>query len=293
MKKDKKGTRKKLAADNKANKDIKKRPLSNETVSPSRKAYLKRIKRDKTLVIFFRVFILVFFIAIWELLAEIGAIDAFLFSSPTRIAKTLADLQQSGELFKHVFTTLYETIAGFVLATIFGCAVSVALWWSENVRKILEPYIVVLNALPKIALGPVIIIAFGSGTEAIVFMTFLVTVIVTTINMLSGFMNTEKGKILLLRSMGASKKDILCNLVLPGSRGTFVSALKVNVGLSWIGSIMGEYVVSRQGIGYLIVYGGQVLKLDLVMTGTVLLCILAAAMYAAVLLFEKAVKRRK
>lgn len=262
-------------------------------VSPSRRQYLKRIKRDKILVIFFRIFILVFFIAMWELLAATGTIDAFLFSSPTRIAKTLGELQQSGELFKHIFTTLYETVAGFILATIVGCAVSVALWWSENVRKILEPYIVVLNALPKIALGPVIIIAFGSGTEAIVFMTFLVTVIVTTINMLSGFMHTEKGKILLLRSMGATKKDILLNLVLPGSREAFVSALKVNVGLSWIGSIMGEYVVSRQGIGYLIVYGGQVLKLDLVMTGTVLLCILAAAMYAAVLLFEKAVKRRK
>lgn len=262
-------------------------------VSPSRRAYLKRTKRDKILVIFFRIFIFVFFLATWELLAATGVIDAFLFSSPARIAKTLAELYRSGELFKHIFTTLFETVAGFALATVFGCAVSVALWWSENARKITEPYVVVLNALPKIALGPVIIIAFGSGTEAIVFMTFLVTVIVTTINMLSGFMHTDKGKILLLRSMGASKKDVLLNLVLPGSREAFVSTLKVNVGLSWIGSIMGEYVVSRQGIGYLIVYGGQVLKLDLVMTGTVLLCILAAAMYAAVLLFEKAVKRRK
>ena len=262
-------------------------------LSPSRREYLKRIRRDKIIVVFFRIFLLLFFIGLWELLAATGAIDAFLFSSPTRIVNTLAELHLSGELYKHIFTTLYETVLGFILATAVGCLISVLLWWSENTRKILEPYIVVLNALPKIALGPVIIIAFGSGTEAIVFMTFLVTVIVTVINMLNGFLRTEAGKILLLRSMGASKKDILINLVLPGSVDTFVSALKVNVGLSWIGSIMGEYVVSRQGIGYLIVYGGQVLKLDLVMTGTVLLCVLAAAMYAAVLLFEKSVKRLK
>lgn len=262
-------------------------------LSPSRREYLRRIRRDKIIVVFFRIFLLLFFIGLWELLAATGTIDAFLFSSPTRIVNTLAELHSSGELYKHIFTTLYETVLGFILATAVGYLISVLLWWSENTRKILEPYIVVLNALPKIALGPVIIIAFGSGTEAIVFMTFLVTVIVTVINMLSGFLRTEPGKILLLRSMGANKKDILINLVVPGSVDTFVSALKVNVGLSWIGSIMGEYVVSRQGIGYLIVYGGQVLKLDLVMTGTVLLCILAAAMYAAVLLFEKWVKRRK
>lgn len=262
-------------------------------LSPSRREYLRRIRRDKIIVVFFRIFLLLFFIGLWELLAATDTIDAFLFSSPTRIVNTLAELHSSGELYKHIFTTLYETVLGFILATAVGYLISVLLWWSENTRKILEPYIVVLNALPKIALGPVIIIAFGSGTEAIVFMTFLVTVIVTVINILSGFLRTEPGKILLLRSMGANKKDILINLVVPGSVDTFVSALKVNVGLSWIGSIMGEYVVSRQGIGYLIVYGGQVLKLDLVMTGTVLLCVLAAAMYAAVLLFEKSVKRRK
>lgn len=263
-------------------------------LSPSRREYLKRRKRDKVVVLFFRVFILLFFIGLWELLAATGVIDCFMYSSPTRIIKTIGELYESGQLFSHIFTTLYETVAGFLIATAVGCAISVALWWSENVRKILEPYIVVLNALPKIALGPVIIIAFGAGTGAIIFMTFLVTVIVTIINMLSGFMQTDGGKILLLKSMGANKADILINLVLPGSLKAFVSALKVNVGLSWIGSIMGEYVVSKQGIGYLIVYGGQVFKLDLVMTGTVLLCLLAAAMYALVLLFERlTVKRRK
>lgn len=262
-------------------------------LSPSRIKYLAKRKRNAATVVFFRIFILVALVAGWEITARLGIIDAFVFSSPSRVAKTLADLYVSGELFTHLGTTLYETVAGFLLATLVGCTASVLLWCFETARKISEPYLVVLNALPKIALGPLIIIVFGAGTSSIVFMTFLVTVIVTTINMLNGFLQTEQGKILLLRSMGANKADILFRLVLPGSLPAFVSALKVNVGLSWIGSIMGEYIVSKQGIGYLIVYGGQVFKLDLVMAGTVLLCVLAAAMYALVLLFEKLTLKRR
>lgn len=263
------------------------------TISPSRKEYLVKRKRNAVTVIFFRAFVLIATVLLWELFARTGIIDAFVFSSPTRVAKTLVDLYVDGELLVHCGTTLFETLSGFILATFFGCAFSVLLWCFETLRKISEPYVVVLNALPKIALGPIIIIVFGAGTASIVFMTFLVTVIVTTINMLNGFLQTDRGKILLLKSMGANKFDLLFRLVLPGALPAFVSALKVNVGLSWIGSIMGEYVVSKQGIGYLIVYGGQVFKLDLVMAGTVLLCIFAAAMYALVLLFERLTVKRK
>ena len=151
----------------------------------------------------------------------------------------------------------------------------------------LEPYIVVLNALPKIALGPLIIIWFGTGSEAIVFMTVLVGIIVATLNMLSAFVSTDPNKILLMRSMGANKFQILWKLVLPSSYPAIISMLKVNVGMAWIGSIMGEYIVSRAGLGYLIVYGGQVFKLDLVMSATFILCLLAAGMYALVVLLEK------
>lgn len=154
-------------------------------------------------------------------------------------------------------------------------------------KRVLEPYIVVLNSLPKIALGPIIIIWFGSGRKSIVFMTVLITIIVTVINLLNGFLLTEKSKILLLEAMGAKKIQILFNLVMPGSLPTLISTLKVNVGMAWIGSIMGEYLVSREGIGYLIVYGGQAFKLDLVMASTVILCVLAGAMYACIALIEK------
>lgn len=256
-------------------------------LSPARKAYLKKIKQDGVIIKTARLAVLIVFFGLWEFSARIGAIDAFLFSCPTKIALTIASLYKNGNLLTHVAVTLGETLAGFAIATVLGTAAAVALWCFTRLRKIAEPYVIVLNALPKIALGPVIIIAFGSGVKSIIFMTVIVTVIVTAINMLNAFMQTEKGKLLLLKSMGASKAQTLKTLVLPAAAPAFFSTLKVNVGLSWIGSIMGEYLVSRQGLGYLIVYGGQVLQLDLVMTSTVILSVLAALMYAAVALLEK------
>lgn len=257
------------------------------TVSLERKRYLTKLKRTTIVIWTMRLLILTFFLLIWEVCSIYGIIDPFLFSSPSRIIATFKQLYSNGDLFLHIGTTLYETILGFLIASIIGTIIAVILWCFESLRKIFEPYIVVLNALPKIALGPIIIIAFGSGTKSIIFMTVLVTIIVTVINMLTGFSQTDSGKILLLKSMGANKIQILLKLVLPGSIPTLISTLKVNVGLSWIGSIMGEYIVSKQGLGYLIVYGGQVLKLDLVMFSTVSLCILATLMYLFVLLLQK------
>ena len=161
------------------------------------------------------------------------------------------------------------------------------MWWSEGVRMVLEPYVVVLNSLPKIALGPIIIVWCGSGSKAIIFMAVLIGIIVALITMLNGFLETDENKILLLRSMGANKLQILLKLVIPGSIPTIISTLKISVGMAWIGSIMGEYLVSRAGLGYLIVYGGQVFKLDLVMASTVVLCILATGMYSIIAYLEK------
>ncbi|MBP5177130.1 MAG: ABC transporter permease [Clostridia bacterium] len=249
--------------------------------------YLKKQKRTTVCVNFTRFGILVAFLFVWEALSSFGIIDGFLFSSPSRILRTIKDLYSSGELFAHVGTTLYETLLGFAIASALGITIAVAMWWSGFLRRVLEPYVVTLNSLPKIALGPLIIIWFGAGTASIVFMAVIITVIVTVISMLSGFMETDENKILLLRSMRANKAQIFTRLVFPASLPTLISTLKINVGMSWIGSVMGEYLVSRQGIGYLIVYGGQVFKLDLVMASTVILCALAGLMYAAVSFLEK------
>ena len=251
--------------------------------------YLNRLKRNNILVHAVRIAVLLAFLLLWELSARFEWINPFITSSPSRIWDTVVSLYKNGTLFYHVGTTLWETLLGFFIAVVLGYGIALLLWWSEGFRKIAEPYLVVLNALPKIALGPLIIIWCGTGSKPIVFMTILIGLIVAILNMLNGFMETDENKILLLRSMGAGKRQILTKLVVPSSLPAFISMLKINVGMAWIGSVMGEYMVSKAGIGYLIVYGGQVFKLDLVMTADVILCLLAAGMYAIVALVEKAV----
>ncbi len=265
----------------------------NKNFSPNHLQYLKKVKKEKILVNFLRAFILILFFGLWEFFAQIGVIDSFITSSPSKIFTTIITLFAENQLLYHMWVTFYETLIGFLISVVLGTLIALALWWSERARRVLEPYIVVLNSLPKIALGPIIIVWCGSGSKAIIFMTVLIGIIVTIITMLNGFIATDKNKILLLRSMGANKLTILSKLVLPGSVPTFISMLKINVGMAWIGSIMGEYLVSRAGLGYLIVYGGQVFKLDLVMSATLILCLLAAFMYSSVALLEKLIVKYK
>ena len=251
--------------------------------------YLRGVKKKSILVNAVRIAVLLGLLVLWELSATLGWVNPFITSSPSRVGKTIVDMQKNGSLTLHVSTTLWETLLGFAIAVAVGYSVALLLWWSECFRRVAEPYLVVLNALPKIALGPLIIIWCGTGSKAIVFMTVLIGLIVAIMNMLGGFMATDQNKLLLLRSMGASKWQILTKLVIPSSLPNFISMLKINVGMAWIGSIMGEYIVSKAGIGYLIVYGGQVFKLDLVMSAVFILCVLAAIMYALVALLEKLV----
>lgn len=265
----------------------------NNTFSRERALYLNKRKKDKIAVIFWRITLLIALIGCWELFAEIGIIDPFITSSPSRVVVTVRNLFVNDNFSYHVGVTLYETLFGFILTVCIGYLIALLLWWSEKVRNILEPYIVVLNSLPKIALGPIIIIWFGSGEKAIIFMAFIIGIIVAIMTMLNGFLAADKNKILLLRSFGANKLQILTKLVMPSSLPTLISMLKISVGMAWIGSIMGEYLVSRAGLGYLIVYGGQVFKLDLVMASTVVLCVMATLMYVLVAMLEKIIIKYK
>ncbi|MBO4990370.1 MAG: ABC transporter permease [Clostridia bacterium] len=255
--------------------------------------YLKKQKRQSIFIHCMRIGVLVLLLGIWELAADLELVNPFITSSPSRIVLCIVDLFRNGSLLFHIWTTLWETLLGFFLAVLIGFVLALFLWWSDGFRKIAEPYIVVLNALPKIALGPLIIIWCGTGSKAIVLMTILVSLIVATLNLLNGFLATDRGKIRLLESMGAGQLQILVKLVLPSSLPSILSMLKICVGMAWIGSIMGEYIVSKAGLGYLIVYGGQVFKLDLVMSATVILCILAGVMYGVISLIEKRVVKHK
>ncbi len=261
--------------------------MKNANYSKEHILYLKKNKRFKILINVVRVGLLVAVLGIWELLADLKVIDSFVTSSPSRVAKTLADLYRNGTLFTHIGITLMETLVGFVIAVVLGYSIAVLLYMSDGAHKVFEPYIVVLNALPKIALGPLIIIWIGTGYPAIIFMTVIVAIIVCIMNTLTGFLSVDKTMLTLMQAMGAKKREILFKLIIPASVPSLINTLKVAVGLAWIGSVMGEYVSSRAGLGYLIVYGGQVFKLDLVMTSTFILCILAGGMYGIIALIEK------
>lgn len=254
--------------------------------------YLRKHRNNTIKILGFQIGILLLIIFLWELLTRLEVIDDFIMSSPSRIIKMLKQLGEQ-HIFKHIGITVLECILGFTISTILGVFIAILLWWSTTLRRILEPYLVVLNSLPKIALGPIIIIWVGAGMKAIVTMAVLICIIVTIISVLNGFLTADEGKILLLESMGASKFQILTKLILPYSIPNFISVLKINVGLAWVGTIMGEYLVSAAGLGYLIIYGGQVFKLDLVMTSTVILCILATLMYLAVALVEKHINKKR
>ena len=264
-----------------------------ENYSKEHLKYLKNAQKKTAIIFVVRFAVLLLLLGFWELAAAMQWVNPFITSSPSRILETIGEMYRNGSLFLHVGTTLWETLLGFAIAVALGYAIALLLWWSEIFRRVSEPYLVVLNALPKIALGPLIIIWCGTGSEAIVFMTVIIGLIIAIMNMLGGFMATDEGKLLLMRSMGANKAQILTKLVIPSALPNFISMLKINVGMAWIGSIMGEYIVSKAGIGYLIVYGGQVFKLDLVMSAVFILCVLAAIMYAIVALVEKLVIKNK
>lgn len=265
---------------------------SSTNVSSEHAAYLKKLKRNKAFIITIQVIIIVAFIAIWELMGQLGLINTFIVSSPSRIVATLARLYSSGELFMHIGITTLETVAGFIIGTLLGTLIAVLLWWSPTLAKILDPYMVVLNALPKIALGPILIVWVGAGMEAIIVMALLISTIVTIMTVLSGFNEISSENQLLMRTLGATRMQTFTKVILPASIPTVMSALKLSVGMSWVGVIVGEYLVSKAGLGYLIVYGGQVFQLDLVMTSIAILCVIAALMYYAVAIPEKYISKR-
>ncbi len=264
----------------------------NETMSNDRKKYLKRIKNRKIEILITQISIVVTFIALWEMLAQIGKIDSFITSQPSRILETFLDLS-SNDLLKHLKITCIETLVGFSLGTIMGIAIAIILWWSPFISKVSEPFLVILNALPKVALGPVIIIWVGSGTPAIIVMALAISLIVTILNILNGLMSTDKEKIKMAETFKANKLQILTKIVLPANIPTLFNTLKVNIGLSLVGVISGEFLVSKGGLGYLIVYGGQVFKLDLVMTSVIILAIVAAVMYESIEILEKIIMKQK
>ena len=231
-------------------------------------------------------------VALWEIMAQLGVIDSFITSQPSRVVKTIINLS-SNDLLMHLGVTCTETIIGFVSGVLLGLVIASVLWWFKTFSQIFEPYLVILNSLPKIALGPIIIIWVGAGMKAIIVMALAISLVVTVMELLNGFNNTDKDKIKMARTFGATKAQIFTKIVLPSNVTTLVNSLKINLGLSLVGVIAGEFLVSKAGLGYLIVYGGQVFKLDLVMASVIILAVFAAIIYKLVLIFEKIVLKNR
>lgn len=257
-----------------------------KNTSTEHEDYMKKVKKRKKAIIITQVLILVIWLAVWEILARLGWIDTFLTSHPSGIWKLFLNYAKNGRLFYHVGISVFETIIGFLAGTILGVIIAIILWWSDFLAKVLDPYLVVLNSLPKTALAPIVILWVGAGYSGIIVTAITVSIVITIMNVYIGFTSVDEDKIKLLQTFGATKFQVLKKVVLPSSIPTIISTIKVNIGLSWVGVIVGEFLVSKAGIGYLIVYGGQVFKLDLVMMSVFILAIISAVMYHLIALLE-------
>lgn len=255
------------------------------------KLYLKNIKRNNFLIRLSQFIIIILFIVIWQILVDKNLINAFIFSSPKRVVDTIINLHQTNNLYQHIWVTVYETLISFLLGTGIGIVIATIMWWNKFIAKVIDPYLTVLNSLPKVALGPIIIIWSGAGIRSIILMALLISTIITIINVYQGFSDTDINKIKLMKSFNATKRQIYTKLILPANYNNIISTLKINISMSLIGVIMGEFLVSKSGLGYLIMYGSQVFNLNLVIAGIVILCIIAAIMYYLILYIEKRFNR--
>lgn len=255
--------------------------------------FLKNIRRRKLLVIFFQIFILIFFLCIWEILSYLEILNPFLYSSPSRIFSTISNLFISNNLISHIGVTLYETLFSFFIASFIGFLVATILWWNKFISDVIDPYLTILNSLPKVALGPLIIIWVGASTNSIIIMALLIATFVSIINIYNGFISVDNNFILLMRSMKASKFQIFTKVILPSNVRSLISAFKINISMSLIGVIMGELLVSKSGLGYLIMYGSQVFNINLTITATFILGVLSYLMYFAVNKLDKYLEKKQ
>lgn len=260
-------------------------------VSATHQKFLQDYKKNKVKIRIAQWSIFVFFLFIWEFSSQVGWLNSFIFSSPSRVLKTIINMGKDGSLFYHTGITLLETFVSFALVIIIGLAFAVLLWWNDSISKVLEPYLVILNSLPKTALAPIFIVWLGNNMKTIIVAAVSVAVFGSIITLYSNFQAVEEDKMKLIYTFGGTKKDILFKVILPSNIPSIISVMKVNIGLSLVGVIIGEFLAAKAGLGYLIIYGSQVFKLDWVIMSIVILCIVASGLYGILSYVEKRVKR--
>lgn len=261
--------------------------VTDTNVSMAQRAYVKKYLSTLKVVRLYQIVILVAFLLVWEITTRVGILDSFVFSSPSRVIKSFLEMTEDGSIFYHMGITLAETFISFSLVIGLGILLAVLLWWNEKASKVLEPYLVVLNSLPKSALAPVFIVWLGNNMKTIIVAAVSVAVFGCIITLYTAFKEVEEDKVKLIRTLGGTKKDVLFKVILPSNVPSIVSVMKVNIGLSLVGVIIGEFLAAKAGLGYLIIYGSQVFKLDWVIMSITILCLLSTLLYKILNLVEK------
>ena len=261
-----------------------------EQVSLAQIKYVERQMKHRRMVSVARMLVLILFLACWELSARIGLINDFIFSSPSRMMSCLVEMVHDGSIFYHTGITVLETMVSFALVIVLGIGGAVLLWCSRTLADVLEPYLVMLNSLPKSALAPILIVWLGANVRTIIVAAVSVAVFGSILTLYNAFSNMDPDQVKLIYSLGGTRKDVLTKVLLPGSVPVIISNMKVNVGLCLVGVIIGEFLAARAGLGYLIIYGSQVFKLDLVMMAIVVLCMMSAALYKAIAMIENKIR---
>ena len=249
--------------------------------------FVKAERKEKITILFYQITLFVTFILGWEFFSNIHMINPFIFSSPSRIFSCFIQMTSNGTLFPHIGVTLFETMISFLLLNIIAFCIATLLWWNTTFSKIVEPYLVVLNSLPKSALAPILIVWLGNNIKTIIIVAISVAIFGSILNLYSGFQGVEPDKIKLIETLKGSRLQCFTYVILPSSIPLFISIMKVNIGLSLVGVIIGEFLAAKQGLGYLILYGSQVFKLDWVLLSIVLLCLIAMGLYFVINQLEK------
>ena len=255
--------------------------------SSAQQRFLKKRQQKLRTVTLVRILIFLAFLVLWEASTRLHLIDAFIFSSPTRVVTTFMSMAADGSIFRHIGSTLLETLVSFFLVFAVSLFSAMLLWLSRSLSRILEPYLVVLNSLPKSALAPLLIVWLGANTRTIIVAGMSVAVFGSILTIYTGFSEVDPDKIKLIYTLGGKKRDVLLKVILPGSIPIFLNTMKVNICLCLVGVIIGEFIGSRQGLGYLIIYGSQVFQLDMVLMSIVILCIVAMCLYQAISAAER------
>lgn len=262
-------------------------PATKDSISPAQRLYLKKEQQIQQEIFFFRILFLVLFLFAWETGARCGILNDFIFSSPSRVFSCFLSMTADGTIFYHTGITILETLFSFFLVTCIGILGAILLWSGRRSAKILEPYLVMLNSLPKSALAPVLIVWLGNNIRTIITAAVSVAVFGSILTLYNGFLSMDPDKIRLIYTLGGRQKDVLTKVLLPGSVPLIISNMKVNIGLCLVGVIIGEFLSAQAGLGFLIIYGSQVFKLDLVIMSIVILCVLSAVLYQMVSILEK------